>query len=154
MEMGDLLRPDRVIAGLRVGDKAQLTTELSRRAAASLQIARQPVEAALIARERLGSTGLGQGFALPHARLDGLDRFFGLFTRLARPIDFEAIDERPVDLVFLLLIPGDAHGEHVAALAAISRRMRDHAFVQRLRKAGSAAAMYSALTESWERSAS
>jgi PTS system nitrogen regulatory IIA component len=146
MDMSDFLQPDRVIAGLRVSDKAQLTAELSRRAAASLQIARQPVEAALIARERLGSTGLGRGFALPHARLGGLDRFFGLFTRLARPIDFEAIDERPVDLVFLLLIPDNAGSEHVAALAAISRRMRDQDFVQRLRKAAGAGEMYAVLT--------
>ena len=147
MEIGDFLRPDRVIAGLRVGDKAQLTAELSRRAAASLQVARQPVEAALTAREQLGSTGFGQGFALPHARLGTLDRFFGLFTRLARPIDFEAIDARPVDLVFLLLIPSNAGNEHVAALAAISRRMRDQDFVQRLRKAASAGEMYTVLMD-------
>ena len=146
MDISDFLQPDRVIAGLRVSDKAQLTAELSRRAAASLKVARQPVEAALIARERLGSTGLGRGFALPHARLGGLDRFFGLFTRLARPIDFEAIDDRPVDLVFLLLIPDNAGSEHVAALAAISRRMRDQDFVQRLRKAAGAGEMYAVLT--------
>ena len=147
MEISDFLQPDQIVAGLRVSDKAQLTAELSRRAAAALQIARQPVEAALIARERLGSTGLGRGFALPHARLAGLDRFFGLFARLARPIDFDAIDERPVDLVFLLLIPDNSGGEHVAALAAISRRIRDQALAQRLRKAASAEAMYSLLTE-------
>ena len=146
MDIGDFLQPDRVIAGLRVSDKAQLTAELSRRAAASLQVARQPVEAALIAREQLGSTGLGQGFALPHARLGTLSRFFGLFTRLARPIDFDAIDERPVDLVFLLLIPNNAGNEHVAALAAISRRMRDQDLVQRLRKAASAGEIYTVLT--------
>jgi len=147
VDIGDLLLPERVIAGLRVSDKAQLTGELSRRAAAALQLASQPVEAALTARERLGSTGLGRGFALPHARLDGLDRFFGLFARLARPIDFEAIDERPVDLVFLLLIPENSESEHVAALAAISRRMRDRTFVQQLRKATGAAEMHALLAD-------
>jgi PTS system nitrogen regulatory IIA component len=147
MQIGDLLHPDRVIAGLRVRDKAGLTAELSRRAAAALQMPLQPVEAALTARERLGSTGLGRGFALPHARLAGLDHFFGLFARLARPIDFDAIDERPVDLVFLLLIPETAGNEHVAALAAISRRMRDAAFAQRLRKATDAGEMYAILTD-------
>ena len=145
MEMNEILQPEQVIAGLRVSDKAQLMAELSRRAAAALQVGLQPVEAALSARERLGSTGLGRGFALPHARLDGLDRFFGLFARLARPIDFAAIDERPVDLVFLLLIPKDAGSEHVAALAVISRRMRDQALVQKLRKAANPAEMYALL---------
>ncbi|MBV9749768.1 MAG: PTS sugar transporter subunit IIA [Acetobacteraceae bacterium] len=147
MEIGDLLHPDQVIAGLRVSDKTQLTAELSRRAAAALQMPLKPVEAALTARERLGSTGLGRGFALPHARMGQLDHFFGLFARLARPIDFDAIDERPVDLVFLLLIPESAGSKQVAALAAISRRMRDQAFVQRLRKAASAEAMYAVLTD-------
>ncbi len=147
MDLSDLVRPAQVIADLRVRDKAQLTAELSRRAGAALAIEPQVIEAALTARERLGSTGLGRGFALPHARLGGPDRFFGLLARLARPIDFDAIDERPVDLVFLLLIPEDAGSEHVAALAAISRRMRDQAVVQRLRKAASAEAMYAVLAD-------
>jgi PTS system nitrogen regulatory IIA component len=146
MEISDLVRPAQVIAGLRVSNKAQLTAEMSRRAAAALRMPLQPVEAALTAREQLGSTGLGRGFALPHARLGGLDRFFGLFARLARPIDFDAIDERPVDLVFLLLIPETAGNEHVAALAAISRRMRDAAFAQRLRKAAGTGEIYAVLT--------
>ncbi len=147
MELIDLVQPAQVVADLRARDKAQLMAELSRRAGSALGVEPQVIEAALTARERLGSTGLGQGFALPHARLGGLDRFFGLLARLARPIDFDAIDERPVDLVFLLLIPEDAGSEHVAALAAISRRMRDHAFVQRLRKATSAEAMHAALVD-------
>ena len=147
MELGDLLQPAQIVADLRARDKAQLTAELSRRAGGALAIPPQVIEAALAARERLGSTGLGRGFALPHARLGGLDRFFGLLARLARPIDFDAIDERPVDLVFLLLIPEDAGSEHVAALAAISRRMRDQAFVHRLRTAASAEAMHAVLVD-------
>ncbi len=147
MELVDLVQPAQVVADLRARDKAQLTLELSRRAGAALAMEPQVIEAALAARERLGSTGLGRGFALPHARLDGLDRFFGLLARLARPINFDAIDERPVDLVFLLLIPEDAGSEHVAALAAISRRMRDQAIVQRLRKAVSAEAMYAVVVD-------
>ena len=146
MEISDLLRPDRVVADLRVRDKGQLTAELSRRAGAALQASVQAIEAALTARERLGSTGLGRGFALPHARLGAMDEFFGLFARLARPIDFEAIDGAPVDLVFLLLIPEQGANGHVAALAAISRRMRDQVFVQRLRKAAGGAEIYKLLT--------
>ncbi len=147
MDVSDLVPPDRVIAGLRVSGKAQLTAELSRRAAAVLHIQPGSIETALTARERLGSTGLGRGFALPHARLAGLDRFFGLFARLARPIDFNAIDERPVDLVFLLLIPESAGNEHVVALAAISRRMRDQTVMQQLRKAAGVAEIYALLTD-------
>ena len=147
MDLSDLVHPAQVVADLRARDKAQLTVELSRRAAAVLTLEPRSVEAALTARERLGSTGLGRGFALPHARLGGLGHFFGLFARLASPIDFDAIDERPVDLVFLLLIPENARNEHVAALAAISRRMRDATFVQQLRKAAGAAEMYAILTD-------
>ena len=85
----------------------------------------EAVQAALAAREQLGSTGLGAGFALPHARIEGLDAYLGLFVRLAKPIDFEAIDGKPVTLVFVLLIPSETTIPHVAALAAISRRFRD-----------------------------
>jgi nitrogen PTS system EIIA component len=120
--------------------------ELAKRAAAALGSDPQAVVAALVARESLGSTGLGQGFALPHARLAGLGRFFGLFARLVRPIEFQAIDERPIDLIFLLLIPEQPGSEHVAALAAIARRMRDQAFARRLRKVNGASAMYDLLT--------
>lgn len=104
------------------------------------------VETALRARERLGSTGLGGGFALPHARIEGLADYAGLFLRLARPIDFDAIDGRPVNLAFVLLIPFETTTPHVAALAVISRKFRDAALVARLRKAGTPAAAYEALT--------
>jgi nitrogen PTS system EIIA component len=145
MDLADLINPDRVIVGLRANDKAQLLQDLSRRAAGLLGISPQPVIAALQAREQLGSTGLGRGFALPHARLAGMTTFLGLFARLSRPIEFQAIDEKPVDLVFLLLIPPSAGNEHVAALAAISRPLRDQAFVARIRKAETAAALYTLL---------
>lgn len=135
MKIGELLAPADVIVGLRVADKGQLVQELAKRVAPQLGIGALAIANPLLEREQLGSTGLGKGFALPHARVAGLDRSFGLFARLARPIDFQAIDERPVDLVFLLLIPHDAEGEHVAALAAISRRMRDAALLDRVRKA-------------------
>ncbi len=145
MDLADLIQPDRVILGLRASDKAQLLQELSRRAAGPLGLSPSAIIGALQAREQLGSTGLGRGFALPHARVEGVDRFFGLFVRLSRPVEFQAIDEKPVDLVFLLLIPPNAGNEHVAALAAVSRPMRDPAFAARVRKAESAAALYTML---------
>lgn len=135
MRIADLIAPDRVLAVLRVQDKPQLLSELARRSAAATGIDSGAILSALQTREKLGSTGLGQGFALPHARIEGLTAFFGLFARLARPIDFEAIDGQPIDLVFLLLIPPDANAEHVAALAAIARPIRDRQFLRELRQA-------------------
>jgi nitrogen PTS system EIIA component len=141
MTIGDLIGPDRVIVGLRPGDKTQLLQELANRAAAtSLDAA--AIFSALQARENLGSTGLGKGFALPHARLQALKAPYALFARLARPIDFAAIDEQPVDIVILLLTEADGGNRHLATLAAVSRPMRDTAFVQKLRQAPDAAALH------------
>jgi PTS system nitrogen regulatory IIA component len=141
MTIGDLIGPDRVIVGLRPGDKTQLLQELANRAAAtSLDAA--AIFSALQARENLGSTGLGKGFALPHARLQALKAPYALFARLARPIDFAAIDEQPVDIVILLLTQADGGNQHLATLAAVSRPMRDTAFVQKLRQAPDAAALH------------
>jgi nitrogen PTS system EIIA component len=147
MSVKDLIKPEDVVAGLRVADKAQLLTELGKLAGARIPVSSQAIFSALSDRERLGSTGLGRGFALPHARIEGVDRLFGMFVRLARPIDFQAIDGRPVDLIFLLLMPPQAAGEHVAALAAISRDLRDEKRLEKLRRANSAAALHQALTE-------
>ena len=145
MDITNLIDADRVITSLRVSDKQQLLTELARRAARRLGIDTQAILGALVAREELGSTGLGQGIAIPHARIDSLNSFFGLFARLERPIDFAAVDERPVDLVFLLLMPADAGNAHLAALSSISRRLRDRAVAERLRVADEPAALYEIL---------
>jgi PTS system nitrogen regulatory IIA component len=101
----------------------------------------EAVLAALQSREALGSTGLGKGFALPHARVEGLTRFIGLFARLGRPIEYDAIDGAPVDVVFLLLMPADAANAQMAALAAVSRRFRNGDTMVRLRKADATAAL-------------
>jgi PTS system nitrogen regulatory IIA component len=145
MKIGDIIAPDRVIVGLRAADKAQLLQDLAGRAATALSMDRRRIFDALLARENLGSTGLGKGFALPHARLEGLGTPFALFVRLARPIDFAAIDERPVDLAILLLTPANgASGatDHLAILAALSRPLRDDMFVQKLRAASDATALH------------
>ena len=105
------------------------------------------MEAALLAREQLGSTGLGNGFALPHARIEGLERFLGLFVRTAKPIAFDAIDGKPVQLVFVLLIPVDETVSHVAALAAISRRLRNTDIVTKLLRAETPSAAFGCLTK-------
>jgi PTS system nitrogen regulatory IIA component len=135
-----------VYAG-RASNKKQLLQDLASRAATLLNLDAQMICNALQAREELGSTGLGNGFALPHARIEGLDRLFGMFTRLNRPVHFDAIDGKPVDLVFLLLIPPAAGSEHLAALASISRYLRDNEFAAKLRKAPSASALCSLLCD-------
>jgi PTS system nitrogen regulatory IIA component len=143
MEIIDFLTPERILLDLRPRDKGQLIGEIARQFGRSVQGLRPDVvEAALLARERLGSTGLGAGFALPHARIEGLDKYVGLFARLSKPIDFDSIDGKPVQLVFVLLIPAETETPHVAALAAISRRFRDAGLVAKLRKAETQAVAY------------
>lgn len=145
MDISDLVAPDRVILGFAASSKSHLLAELARRAAAATGLPQKRIGDVLEARESLGSTGVGFGIALPHAQLAGVDRFFGLFLRLARPIDYDAIDGRPVDLVFLLLIPPSAK-EHLQALAAIARCLRDPDIAAALRAAQSAHQAYEALT--------
>ncbi len=145
MTIGDLIGPDRVIVGLRCTDKAQLLQELANRAAVATALDASTILSALQTRENLRSTGLGKGFALPHARLEALSAPYALFVRLARPIDFAAIDERSVDIVILLLSQANGGNQHLATLAAVSRPMRNAAFVQKLREAQDAAAVHRVL---------
>jgi PTS system nitrogen regulatory IIA component len=147
MDIIDFLTPDRVVLEVRARDKTALIGEIARQSARTVRALRaETVESALVAREQLGSTGLGSGFALPHARIDGLGTYVGLFIRLAKPIDFAAIDGKPVLLVFVLLIPSESTTPHVAALAAISRRFRDADLVTQLRNAKTPAEAYGFLT--------
>jgi PTS system nitrogen regulatory IIA component len=147
MTLAELLPEDHVIPALRVADKAALLAELGRRAAAVTGLEAAEVTASLAAREALGSTGTGNGIAVPHARLDGLSGLAGLFVRLERPIDFAAIDGKPVDLVFLLLSPAQGPAAHLAALAAMSRRLRDGAVAAGLRRGRTAASLRRLLVE-------
>jgi len=148
MTIEELIGPEQVMVIPRATDKAALLRDLAVRAAPLVGLAPEAVLEALLAREKLGSTGLGKGFALPHARLANLDHFFGLFARLTKPVEFLAIDEQPVDLVFLLLIPAAAGNEHVAALAAISRHFREAEFAARLRKGKTPAELYEVIAKS------
>jgi nitrogen PTS system EIIA component len=147
MDLASLVDPSRIVFGARANDKEQLLLDLASRAAASLNLDPKAIFNALRAREELGSTGLGEGFALPHARIERLDRFFGMFARLKRPVRFDSVDAKPVDLIFLLLSPTTAQGEHLAALAAVSRHLRDKEFAARLRGASSVAALCSLLCD-------
>ncbi|RVT92625.1 PTS sugar transporter subunit IIA [Sphingomonas crocodyli] len=141
-DLSDLLVPQAVQQGLVVPNKKALFQQLGGVAAKLIGIDARVIVDRLSERERLGPTGFGDGVAIPHGKLDGLDRVVGLFARLASPIDFAAIDDLPVDLVFVLLSPVDAGVEHLKALARVSRRMRDKSFVAKLRGAGSDDALY------------
>ncbi|WP_244474886.1 PTS sugar transporter subunit IIA [Methylobacterium sp. Leaf99] len=125
MAIDEFPSPDHVAVGVRVSGKAALLDDLARRAARALDRDAAPVRSALEKREGLGSTGVGNGIALPHARLETVRRPFGGLVRLRDPVEFDAIDERPVDLVFLLLLPIKAQGSQLNALACVARRMRD-----------------------------
>lgn len=145
-DLSDLLGPDSVIADLAVGNARALFTALGNAAHAAWGFDATLVAERLAEREKLGTTGFGGGVALPHARIEGLEGVRGLFARLSKPIAFKAVDELPVDVVFMLLSPPDAGAEHLKALARISRRLRERGFAAKLRGAGSPDALYALLT--------
>ena len=148
MDIADLIPPERIALDLRAKDKAALLRDLAQRAeAAGAGVPASIIATALQAREQLGSTGLGKGFALPHARLEGLSDCFGLFCRLARPIDYAAIDGQKVDIVVLLLTPAEADASHLAALSLVSRRLRDGDLVGRLRRAEGVGSVFGMLNQ-------
>ncbi|MEO3427616.1 PTS IIA-like nitrogen regulatory protein PtsN [Pelagibius sp. CAU 1746] len=148
MDISDLILPESVIANLRVTSKKQALQELAKKAA---EFTGQPERAlfeVLMERERLGTTGVGHGIGIPHGKLPELDRLYGLFARLETPIDFDAIDEQPVDLIFVLLAPETAGADHLKALARVSRLFRDRAVCDKLRGTDSGEAIYALLTQS------
>lgn len=147
MDLGDLITPEGVIASLKAKSMKHVLQELSAHAAKLTDLPEREVFDTLLQRERLGSTGVGHGVAIPHGKLAGLDRITGLFARLESPIDFDAIDDQPVDLVFLLLAPEDAGADHLKALARISRLLRGTDALEKLRASKDSAALYAVLTE-------
>jgi nitrogen PTS system EIIA component len=147
MDIADLITPAAIVARLRVTSKKQLLQELAKRAAELSGCAERHIFDVLLERERLGSTGVGNGIAIPHGRLPGVRRLHGLFVRVDPFIDFDAVDEQPVDLVFLLLAPEAAGADHLKALARVSRLLRDRQVCEKLRGAESPDALYALLTE-------
>ncbi len=153
MEIGDLLSEDRVVDRLRAASKKQIIQEIARRAAAITGLDERTIFDVLLERERLGTTGVGKGVAIPHGKTADIDGLYGLFARLDHAIDFDAVDDQPVDLVFLLLAPQGAGADHLKALARVSRLLRDPAVCESLRTASDAHAMYAILTADARRSA-
>jgi PTS system nitrogen regulatory IIA component len=147
MEINDLLVPEGVVADLKATSKKQALQDLAKRAAEVSGLHERAIFDVLMERERLGTTGVGNGIAIPHGKLASLDRLHGLFARLDQPIDFHAIDERPVDLIFVLLAPENAGADHLKALARISRLLRNNGICDKLRGTDSAEALFAILTE-------
>jgi PTS system nitrogen regulatory IIA component len=145
MNVSDFLSPAEVNIGIVATTKQELLDELASRAGAVLGVPAERILTELLKRENLGSTGMGGGVAIPHARLPQVSKPFGMLVRLRRPIDFDAVDEEPVDLVFLLLLPETPVGEQLGALACIARKLRDPAITTTLRGARDPAAIYRAL---------
>ncbi len=126
-------RPDRVLARIKAANKKALLTELSKAAAEVTGLHERQILDVLIERERLGSTGLGGGIAIPHGKYVGLDRVYEIFAQLDKPVDFEAVDHQPVDLIYVLLAPNDAGADHLQALSRASRMLRNQSTVAKLR---------------------
>ena len=147
MALADILQPEGIIPALRAHTKKQLLVELAATASKLTGISEREIFDVVLQRERLGSTGVGGGIAIPHGKLASLDRIFGLFARLPKPIDFEALDDQPVDLIFLLLAPEGAGADHLKALARIARHLREPGVAGKLRASADKAALHAVLTE-------
>lgn len=146
MDMIDLLAQDGVVANLKAGSKKQALQELSQQAATLTGLHERAIFDVLLQREKLGTTGIGRGIAIPHGKMQELEQLHGIFARLSKPIDFDAIDEQPVDLIFLLLAPESAGADHLKALARISRLLRDDGVCAKLRGADDPEALFALLT--------
>ncbi len=153
MSLDTLITANAVVNGLKATSKKHLLQELAAHAASLCNLDERAVFDALLERERLGATSVGDGVAIPHARLANIDSVYGIFARLTQPIDYDAADEEPVDLVFLLLAPESANAEHLKALAKISRLLKRPEMRSNLRGADGAEAIYSMLTEKHMRAA-
>jgi PTS system nitrogen regulatory IIA component len=147
MTLDSLIDRQSDLANVKAPNKKQLLQELSQAMAARVAIDHRLIFETLLTREKLGSTGIGQGIAIPHGKLPSIARVYGLFARLPQPVDFESVDGQPVDLVFVLLAPEHAGADHLKALAKISRLLRDPAVVAKLRGTEDAEGLYAILTE-------
>src|SRR5881628_1787740 len=142
MPLNDLVAPNAIIPALKVNGKKQALQELAAKAAELSGLSERMIFETLMQREKLGSTGVGSGIAIPHGKLSKLNKLFGVFARLERSVDFEALDSQPVDLVFLLLAPEAAGADHLKALARVARLLRDADIGRKLRQSRDADALY------------
>jgi PTS system nitrogen regulatory IIA component len=147
MRLADLLTSEAILPSLKANTKKQALQELSEKAAELSGLPAREIFDALLQRERLGSTGIGNGIALPHGKLSRVKSIFGIFARLERPIDFDALDGAPVDLVFLLITPEASGADHLKALACAARMLRDPGIVATIRATRDPSALYSIIAQ-------
>ncbi|MBU0584526.1 MAG: PTS IIA-like nitrogen regulatory protein PtsN [Alphaproteobacteria bacterium] len=147
MDLSDLIEVPAIMPALKANSKKQLLQLLAERASAITGIPEREIFDTILQRERLGSTGVGNGIAIPHGKLGGVEQISGVFARLETPIDFEALDDQPVDLVFLLLAPEGAGADHLKALSRIARVLRDADTVAKVRGTRDATAIHALLSE-------
>lgn len=133
MQISDLIGSDMIVPNLHVSSKKQALQELSKKMASMTELEERAIFDVLLERERLGTTGVGNGVAIPHGRFKDISKLYGLFAKLDKPINFDAIDEQPVDLIFLLLAPESAGADHLKALAQVSRMMRNKDICSKMR---------------------
>ena len=147
MDLRDIMNADAVRFSSHTSCKKRLLQEISEQASSVYGLNSQEVLSALTERERLGSTGVGRGVAIPHARFSGLDRVYGFFTRLEKTVDFDSMDREPVDLIFTILAPEKEGAEHLKALALVSRTFRSESTCAKLRSNTDASTLYALLTQ-------
>ncbi|MCP5381184.1 MAG: PTS IIA-like nitrogen regulatory protein PtsN [Kordiimonadaceae bacterium] len=146
MDISNLINLDRIFPNLKASSKKQLLQELGNIAKDKIGKPVYEIANILMERERLGSTGVGHGVAIPHGRFADLDQIIGIFAKLEKPVNFDALDDQPVDLVFLLLVPEQAGADHLKALAKVSRILRDQSVCEKIRGTDSGDAIYAILT--------
>lgn len=147
MGLSDLIEVTSVLPALKANSKKQVLQLLSEKAARIAGLPEREVLDTILQRERLGSTGVGNGIAIPHGKIAGVKSITGVFARLEQPVDFEALDDQPVDLVFLLLAPEGAGADHLKALSRIARMLRDAEIVEKIRGTSDAAAIHAFLSQ-------
>ncbi len=147
MDLSDLINVSAIMPGVRTNSKKQLLQLLAEKAATITGIPEREIFDTILQRERLGSTGVGNGIAIPHGKLSAVKRITGVFARLETPVDFEALDDQPVDLVFLLLAPEGAGADHLKALSRIARVLRDGDIVNKIRGSTDSAAIHALLSD-------
>ena len=145
MDINEFLSPANALVDVKVSDKARLLQELAHRAAATLNLPAAQILRELLKREELGSTGTGGGIAIPHARIPSLNKPFGVLVRVKKPIDFDAIDGQPVDVLFLLLLPVTSDKEQLSALASVARVLRNSESVSNLRRSRDSEGLFRAM---------
>ncbi|MFZ1679847.1 MAG: PTS IIA-like nitrogen regulatory protein PtsN [Rhizobiaceae bacterium] len=148
MDLSDLIEAQAILPTLKANSKKQLIQLLSEKAAALTGLTEREIAEALMQRERLGSTGVGNGIAIPHGKLARVKTLVGVFARLETPVDFDSLDDQPVDLVFLLLAPESAGADHLKALSRIARALRDPQVVEKIRATREADAIHAILAQS------